>query len=93
MRDYYAEYLQIKNSANTSDRAVSKVSKGQIKEEKHTSDTFDTALPSEHQKITASEKIIKKCSNCGLEMNLIENDKIWFCPLGCETYPVTKSQT
>ena len=25
-----------------------------------------------------------KCSNCGLEMNLIENNTLWFCPLGCE---------
>ncbi len=25
------------------------------------------------------------CSNCGLEMNLIENNTLWFCPLGCES--------
>jgi len=24
------------------------------------------------------------CSNCGLEMNLIENNTLWFCPLGCK---------
>ncbi len=24
------------------------------------------------------------CSNCDLEMNLIENNTLWFCPLGCE---------
>lgn len=25
------------------------------------------------------------CSNCGLEMKLIENNTLWFCPLGCES--------
>ena len=24
------------------------------------------------------------CSNCALEMIFIENEKIWFCPIGCE---------
>ena len=24
------------------------------------------------------------CSNCGLELKLIENGTIWFCPMGCE---------
>ena len=26
-----------------------------------------------------------KCSNCDLEMNLIENNTLWFCPIGCES--------
>jgi hypothetical protein len=25
-----------------------------------------------------------KCSNCTLPMKLVENDKLWFCPFGCE---------
>ncbi len=25
-----------------------------------------------------------KCSNCKLEMNLIENNTLWFCPFGCD---------
>jgi hypothetical protein len=29
-----------------------------------------------------------KCSNCDLEMNLIENDMLWFCPFGCESQKV-----
>ena len=24
------------------------------------------------------------CSNCGLELNLIENNTLWFCQMGCE---------
>jgi hypothetical protein len=27
---------------------------------------------------------VPKCSNCNLEMNLIENNTLWFCPLGCD---------
>lgn len=30
-------------------------------------------------------KPFPKCSNCDLEMNLIENNTLWFCPLGCES--------
>lgn len=26
-----------------------------------------------------------KCGNCTLPMRLIENDKLWFCPVGCES--------
>ncbi len=29
--------------------------------------------------------IVPICSNCGLQMNLIENGELWFCPLGCES--------
>ena len=29
--------------------------------------------------------ILPRCSNCDLEMNLIENRTVWFCPLGCES--------
>jgi len=29
-----------------------------------------------------------KCENCDLEMNLIENDTLWFCPLGCSKLEV-----
>lgn len=25
------------------------------------------------------------CSNCGLELKLIENNTLWFCPFGCES--------
>ncbi len=31
------------------------------------------------------EALSPKCSNCNLAMNLIENGKLWFCPLGCES--------
>ncbi len=31
---------------------------------------------------------LPKCSNCDLEMNLIENNTLWFCPLGCESRKV-----
>ncbi|MCA1623168.1 MAG: hypothetical protein LC768_03505 [Acidobacteria bacterium] len=39
-----------------------------------------------------SNKIIAspKCSNCGLEMNLIEDGTLWFCPFGCESLEVEK---
>ncbi len=33
---------------------------------------------------TKNIEILPKCSNCDLEMNLIENNTLWFCPLGCE---------
>jgi len=29
------------------------------------------------------EAVSPKCSNCNLAMKLIENGKLWFCPLGC----------
>lgn len=32
---------------------------------------------------TITEEIPPECSNCGLQMNLIENETLWFCPLGC----------
>ncbi len=53
MRDYYADFLQNKNSVNTLPRPVSKVSKGQETKTKQPFDTFDTALPSVNQKIYA----------------------------------------
>lgn len=31
------------------------------------------------------EALSAKCSNCTLPMKLIENGKLWFCPLGCES--------
>ncbi len=37
-------------------------------------------FPKNYRKIESSPK----CSNCDLEMNLIENNTLWFCPLGCE---------
>lgn len=85
MKDYYAEFLQRKISENIPDSEVSKVSKGQNKVEKPTFDTFDTALPDINQKNFFSDKAKPSCSNCDLQMNLIENGKLWFCPLGCES--------
>jgi len=32
-----------------------------------------------------------KCSNCDLEMNLIENGETLFCPLGCESRKVKQA--
>jgi hypothetical protein len=29
-----------------------------------------------------------KCSNCTLPMRIIDNGKLWFCPLGCESREV-----
>jgi hypothetical protein len=34
------------------------------------------------------EALSPKCEHCDLEMNLIENGKLWFCPLGCESKKV-----
>lgn len=31
------------------------------------------------------EEISPKCSNCGLAMDLINDGKLWFCRLGCES--------
>lgn len=31
------------------------------------------------------EEISPKCSNCGLAMELINEGKLWFCRLGCES--------
>jgi hypothetical protein len=50
MRDYYADFLQPKNSVNTLPRTVSKVSKGQDTTTKQAFDTFDTPLPGISQK-------------------------------------------
>lgn len=55
MRDYYADFLQTKNSVNTLPRPVSKVSKGQNLDTKQAFDTFDTALPSVNQKFYLSK--------------------------------------
>lgn len=57
MRDYYTEFLQRKISENIQTSEVSKVSKGQNVIEKHTFDTFDTALSGVNQKNFHSEII------------------------------------
>ena len=31
------------------------------------------------------ETLSPKCKNCNLAMNLIENGKLWFCRMGCES--------
>ncbi len=43
-------------------------------------------------KVTSSVIISIKpqCSNCDLEMKLIENNTLWFCPMGCESKKVQK---
>lgn len=38
---------------------------------------------------TKNIEVVPQCSNCGLEMNLIENNTLWFCPLGCESRSIT----
>ncbi len=50
MRDYYADFLQTKNSVNTLPSEVSKVSKGQDADTKQAFDTFDTSLSGVYQK-------------------------------------------
>jgi len=35
--------------------------------------------------ISPKSKISPNCSNCDLEMIFVENENIWFCPLGCES--------
>jgi hypothetical protein len=59
MRNYYAEFLQTKNSVNTLPRAVSKVSKGQDTNQKQAFDTFDTPLPGVSQKNNEEQAEIK----------------------------------
>lgn len=62
MRNYYAEFLELKSKIML-DRAVSKVSKGQKGDEKQTFDTFDTALSDEFQKNNiphSNHQILKK---------------------------------
>ncbi len=34
---------------------------------------------------TSKTTFLPNCSNCGLQMNLIENDTLWFCSMGCES--------
>lgn len=36
---------------------------------------------------------IKICSNCGLSMDLIENETLWFCGFGCSKMPNTTGAT
>ena len=85
MKDYYADYLQTKNLINTTVGEVSKVSKAQNDSHKDPFDTFDTSLTKVNPEIFISKEIIFRCSNCGLEMNLIENNSLWFCPIGCQS--------
>ena len=44
---------------------------------------IDISLPVSHQRKFLSNEAAPKCSNCDLEMKLIENKTLWFCPLGC----------
>jgi hypothetical protein len=47
---------------------------------------LDQHLSANNQHLSsAKNEDLPKCSNCGLEMNLIENGKTWFCPFGCES--------
>ncbi len=32
-------------------------------------------------------RLLPNCSNCDLQMIFIQNENIWFCPLGCESKP------
>lgn len=59
MKNYYAEFLQIKN-VNTLDNQVSKVSKDTRKVEKQAFDTFDTCLPNVNQKNSIAESLIER---------------------------------
>jgi hypothetical protein len=84
MRNYYEEFLKIKTE-NSLEIEVSKVPKAPIQTLKRTFGTFDTPLLQANHEIFISKEIISKCSNCGLEMVLIENGRTRFCPLGCQS--------
>jgi len=36
------------------------------------------------------EALSNHCSNCNLQMNLIDDGNLWFCPLGCESREANK---
>lgn len=36
------------------------------------------------------EALSPHCSNCNLQMNLIDGGNLWFCPLGCESREANK---
>ncbi len=36
------------------------------------------------------EALSNHCSNCNLQMQLIDGSNLWFCPLGCESREANK---
>lgn len=34
------------------------------------------------------EALSPKCLVCGLPMNFLENNNLWFCPFGCSSLPI-----
>jgi hypothetical protein len=36
------------------------------------------------------DEISPKCSNCKIAMQLIEDGRLWFCPLGCISYELKR---
>ncbi len=36
------------------------------------------------------EALSKHCSNCDLQMQLIDDGNLWFCPFGCESHEANK---
>lgn len=37
---------------------------------------------------TKNIEVLPNCSKCDLEMMLIENNTLWFCPFGCESQKI-----
>lgn len=46
---------------------------------------FDSVNLVDTSKTFEKKRTLPRCSNCNLEMILIENSALWFCPFGCES--------
>ncbi|MEZ5427295.1 MAG: AAA family ATPase [Pyrinomonadaceae bacterium] len=53
--------------------------------------SYTNNLTEDAQGVTSEH--LRTCSNCNLEMKLVENGTLWFCPMGCGSIKVSQEKS
>ena len=85
LKTVLAENEETKNSGFCLETALTKTDETQLNV---VSSVFVSGQLRDIPEKTKNTEVLPNCSNCDLEMNLIENNTLWFCPLGCESRSV-----
>lgn len=82
LKTVLAENAETKNSGICLEKALTKTDKTQLDV---VSSVFVSGQLRDFSEKTQKIVFLPNCSNCDLPMNFIQNDNLFFCPLGCES--------
>ncbi len=87
LKTILAESAQTKKTEICLEKALTKADKTQFEV---VSSVFVSDQLRHMPEKTKNSRVSPNCSNCDLEMDLIETNSLWFCPLGCESRTTKK---